>query len=102
MDWLVFFGFMMMVLSPCVVALATGVTDGADLGVRDLAEPRFEAFAAPYLPEPLFCGFHNGRSELGQQVFEGTLAHGDGSGTASEDEVDIRDADEAKNLAQVG
>jgi hypothetical protein len=49
MDWLVFFGFMTMVLSPCVVAMATGLTDGADLGVRDPSEPHFEGSDGIYI-----------------------------------------------------
>ena len=42
-DILVVFAFLAMVITPCIVAMENGVTDGAELGVRDEAEPRHES-----------------------------------------------------------
>jgi hypothetical protein len=39
-DILVILAFLAMVLSPCIVAMATGIGTGAELGVRDPSEPR--------------------------------------------------------------
>ena len=38
-DFLVILAFFAMVLSPCFVAMATGIPAGAELGVRDPSEP---------------------------------------------------------------
>ena len=49
-DFLVILGFLAMVLSPCVVAMATGIPTGAELGVRDPSEPVDTDSDTPYIP----------------------------------------------------
>jgi hypothetical protein len=39
-----------MLLSPCLVALSNGIGTGADLGVRDPAEPGFSDADFVYIP----------------------------------------------------
>lgn len=49
-DWFVLLGFIAMILAPCLVAMSTGVPYGAELGVRDLTEPRFEDLDKSFIP----------------------------------------------------
>jgi hypothetical protein len=49
-DLLVILVFFAMVLSPCFVALSTGIPTGAELGVRDPSEPGKEDFNTRYIP----------------------------------------------------
>ena len=49
LDLLTVLAFLMMVISPCLVAMRTGVADGSDLGVKDLSEQNPDAGQA-YIP----------------------------------------------------
>ena len=49
-DVFVALAFMTMVITPCVVALRSGVVTGADLGVRDLAELLSEHPREAFIP----------------------------------------------------
>ncbi len=50
MDLFVIFTFFAMVLSPCFVAMATGIPTGAELGTRDPSEPGFTDSDNLYIP----------------------------------------------------
>jgi hypothetical protein len=50
MDLFVIVLFFAMLLSPCFVALATGIPTGAELGVRDPSEPGFAESEQFYIP----------------------------------------------------
>jgi hypothetical protein len=50
-DILVIFIFLTMVLAPCLVAMATGIPTGAELGARDPSEPRYADSDHPYIPD---------------------------------------------------
>ena len=50
-DLSVLFAFFAMILSPCLVALHTGVGVGADLGSRDESESRFADSDRIFIPE---------------------------------------------------
>jgi hypothetical protein len=49
-DFCVLLGFLAILLSPCFVAMATGVHGGADLGSRDPSEPRHADVARNVIP----------------------------------------------------
>jgi hypothetical protein len=49
-DLLVILAFFAMVLSPCIVAMATGIPNGAELGVRDPSEPGCSDAEHLYIP----------------------------------------------------
>lgn len=50
MDLFVLALFFAMLFSPCLVALATGIPTGAELGVRDSSEPGCAESEQVYIP----------------------------------------------------
>jgi hypothetical protein len=50
MDLLTIMTFFAMILSPCLVAMSTGIATGAELGVRDPSEPGFADSDYLYIP----------------------------------------------------